>query len=158
MIVRYPNQVLSKRTSDITVFDEELKQLVDQMIGEMYAEGGIGLAAPQLGKSMSVAVVAYPGTDRENALVLVNPKLKMIGKRIPSKEGCLSLPGQTFNVSRFSSIEVTFRDVNGQEHRQSYDGDLAIVIQHEYDHLAGITLIERATLDRRMKSKGKNES
>lgn len=155
MIVKYPNQVLSKRTADVTVFDDELKQFVDQMVGEMYVEGGIGLAAPQLGKSISVAVIAHPSEDRDNALVLINPKLKMTGKRVPSREGCLSLPGQTFNVSRFSSIDVSFKDIGGQERQQSFDGDLAIVIQHECDHLAGITLIERAALDRRAKAKGK---
>lgn len=155
MIVRYPNQVLSKRTSDVVVFDDELKQLVDQMIGEMYVEGGIGLAAPQLGKSVSVIVIAWPGKDRDNASIFVNPKLKMTGQRVPSKEGCLSLPGQTFNVSRFSSIDVSFKDINGQDQQQSFEGDLAVVIQHECDHLAGITLIERAALDRRSKAKGK---
>jgi peptide deformylase len=155
MIVKYPSKVLSQRTTDVVAFDDELKQLVDQMIGEMYVEGGIGLAAPQLGKSVSVAVIAYPSQDRDNATVLINPKLKMTGKRVPSKEGCLSLPGQKFNVSRFSSIDVSFRDVNGQERQQSFDGDLAIVIQHECDHLAGITLIERAALDRRLRAKGK---
>lgn len=155
MIVKYPNQVLSKRTADVTVFDDELKQFVDQMVGEMYVEGGIGLAAPQLGKPISVAVIAHPSEDRDNALVLINPKLKMTGKRVPSREGCLSLPGQTFSVSRFSSIDVSFKDISGQERQQSFDGDLAIVIQHECDHLAGITLIERAALDRRAKAKGK---
>lgn len=155
MIVRYPNQILSKRTTDVDVFDDELKQLVDNMIDEMHVEGGVGLAAPQLGKSVSVAVIAWPSQDRDNATILINPKLKMTGKRVPSKEGCLSLPGQMFNVSRFSSIDVSFRDVLGQERQQSFDGDLAIVIQHECDHLSGITLIERSALDRRMKAKEK---
>lgn len=155
MIVKYPNQILAKRSADVTVFDDELKQLVDQMVGEMYLEGGVGLAAPQLGKSLSVVVIAWPGYDRDNSFVLVNPKLKMTGKRIPSREGCLSLPGQTFNVSRFSSVDATFKDVDGNERQQSFEGDLAIVVQHECDHLAGITLIERAALDRRAKAKGK---
>jgi len=155
MIVKYPNQVLAKRTSDIEAFDDELKLFVDQMVGEMYTEGGIGLAAPQLGKSISVVVIAHPSPDRDNALVLVNPKLKMTGKRIPSKEGCLSIPGQMFNVSRFSSVDVTFKGIDGQERQQSFDGDLAIIVQHECDHLAGITLIERAALDRRAKAKGR---
>lgn len=155
MIFKYPNQVLAKRTSDVSSFDGELKQLVDSMVVTMYSEGGIGLAAPQVGKSVSVAVVAWPGKDRDDALVFVNPKLKMTGKRVPSKEGCLSLPGQMFNVSRFSSIDVSYKDVDGQDRQESFEGDLAIVIQHECDHLAGITLIERAALDRRAKAKGK---
>lgn len=150
MIVRYPNEVLRTKAQEVTKFDDDLVRFVDTMLDTMYAEEGIGLAAPQLGKGVSIAVVD-PFNDRSKALVLINPKIKPSGEKKSSKEGCLSIPGQTFNVMRFSHVDVTYKNVLGEEKTGSFDDLLSTVIQHECDHLMGVTLLERVQFDRRSK-------
>ncbi len=156
MIVRYPNAVLRAKAQEVTKFDDDLARFVDTMLDVMYAEEGIGLAAPQLGNSVSIAVVD-PFNDRSKALVLINPKIKPSGEKRSSKEGCLSIPGQLFNVMRFSHVDVTYRDLLGAEKVGSFEDPFSTVIQHEVDHLMGITLLERVQLDRRSKMNSKSK-
>jgi peptide deformylase len=156
MIVRYPNDVLRIKAQEVTNFDDDLARFVDTMLDTMYSEEGIGLAAPQLGKSVSIVVID-PFNDRSKALVLINPKIKPSGEKKTSKEGCLSIPGQTFNVMRFSHVDAAYRDLLGEQKTGSFDDLLSTVIQHEVDHLAGITLLERVQLDRRSKMNSRSK-
>lgn len=147
MIVEYPNEILSSPTVDIVDFDDDLKSLVNLMAEEMYSSGGIGLAAPQIGKKLSIAIVDISeGEDATAMKVLINPKMGTIhsGKRILSKEGCLSIPGRLFDVYRYEKITVKFQNVTGASEEVIFEGFEACAVQHECDHLKGITIIDRA--------------
>jgi peptide deformylase len=157
-IVTYPDPVLSAVASPVTVFDEELEKLVRDMLFTMYHAPGIGLAAPQIGKSIRLFVMDVD-YDREevtnaagktemrytnlNPLVLINPVIKGSGDKILYEEGCLSVPGVYEEVKRFSHITVDYQDLQGNRLSMEAEELMAICLQHENDHLEGIVFIER---------------
>ena len=96
-VVIYPDEILRKPNSDITVFDENLKQLSEDMFETMYKNEGIGLAGPQIAENKNIVVIDIPeddGSQGKNKIVLINPKVtKLEGDIVESQEGCLSVPG-----------------------------------------------------------------
>lgn len=125
--------------ASVSVFDEHLARLVDDMIETMYDAPGVGLAAPQIGvlKSIFVADVG------EGPFVVVNPVLVETAGRWKSEEGCLSIPGRYWEVSRAEYAKVDGVGINGAP--VSYEGDelLGRVLQHETDHVDGKLLLAR---------------
>ncbi len=139
--------VLKERAAEIVPGSIDLKTLVADMFETMYNASGVGLAAPQIGKGIRLFVIDAEPMDEEllkgAKMVFVNPQmLEEEGDKWPYEEGCLSLPGIREEVKRHERITLRYEDENGQLHTQTFDGMLARVIQHEYDHLEGKLFID----------------
>jgi peptide deformylase len=137
-IVKYGNPVLEKPSEQVTVFDEELKKLIEDMFESMYAARGVGLAAPQIGVAQRIAVVDVTFKEDPGAkIVLINPEIIHKEGRHAQSEGCLSIPDFRENVSRAKVVTVRAQDPNGKVFEQTGDDLLARAFQHETDHLNG---------------------
>ena len=138
------NPILAKPSEEITVIDNEIKELALEMHKTMRKEGGIGLAAPQIGINKRLCVIECPENKKSYTLTLINPQIKsFFGEKVPFEEGCLSVPGITARVIRPSGIILNALDINGENITINTDGLLARVIQHEIDHLDGILFTEQ---------------
>lgn len=123
-----------------------MQRLIDDMISTMLAANGIGLAGPQIGQSIRLAVISREVTDRHQPLVLVNPEVNPVaGQTAEMEEGCLSIPGVYGLVPRVAAVTLESFDRHGQPYRLTAEGLLARVIQHEADHLNGHLFIDRAS-------------
>jgi len=152
-ILTYPDKFLRKPTLAVTAFDEDLQTLIDDMIETMYDEPGVGLAAIQIGSDKSVIVYDVTQTEGERrAEALVNPKIVLReGSLLSENEGCLSVPDFRADVKRSAHVRVEGLDRHGQAVDIDAEGFLAIVLQHEIDHLHGILFIDRiSSLKREM--------
>ena len=141
-IITNPNPILRKKAEKIKdplVLD--IQKLIPEMINTMLAKDGVGLAAPQIGKSIRLIVVRY----KDNNLIIINPKIiKKSLLKDWDEEGCLSVPGVFGYVKRCKKITVKYLDESGKEKKLSAEGLLARIIQHEIDHLDGILFIDKA--------------
>jgi peptide deformylase len=137
-VVKYGDPVLEKIAAPVTVFDEELKKLVEDMFESMYAAHGVGLAAPQIGISRRIAVIDITFKEDPNAkLVLINPEIIHKEGKQTQNEGCLSLPEFREPVSRARRATVRAQDATGKFFEVSGEDLLARAFQHEIDHLNG---------------------
>ncbi len=136
-IQTYGKQVLRTKTEEIPQIDDDLRKFVADMFETMYAAEGIGLAAPQVGKSIRLFVIDLsPIDEEEGPRVFVNPQIVEFGdEKDEYEEGCLSIPTVREIVTRPTQIRLTYQDMNGKQYDEEIDGFLARVIQHEYDHL-----------------------
>lgn len=148
----YGMSVLRKVAADIPEDFEEIDQLIEDMFETMHASDGVGLAAPQIGKSLRIFVVdtspmAESGNDPELdgfRKVFINPYiLEEWGDPWTFEEGCLSLPNIREEVNRPSMVRLEYYDENWVLHEEVFDGIRARVIQHEYDHLEGKLFVDR---------------
>jgi peptide deformylase len=136
----------------VTEPGDALRGLVEDMFETMYDEPGIGLAAPQVGVSKRLVVIASVAEDEEGEemcppLVLVNPEITFFSDdTVPYEEGCLSVPGITEVVERPRTIRFDYTDLEGQNIERDAEGLLARVVQHEIDHLNGILFVDRLSL------------
>jgi peptide deformylase len=147
-ILTYPNPVLRLKTKPVTVVDDRIQTIIDNMAETMYAAPGTGLAAIQVGIAESILVYDLPsgnGPDRGRHLhVLINPVIVAAeGAALSENEGCLSIPDFRADVRRAARVRVEALDRNGQPVVIEDDGFHAIVLQHEIDHLNGILFIDR---------------
>ncbi len=140
-VVTYGNPVLRQRAKEVDVFDKALRALADDMLVSMYAENGIGLAAPQVGHSIRMMVIDTRDSEQKS-LVLINPVIQLGAEKVISEEGCLSFPGIIFEVERSQEIEVNAQDLEGKPMHFMAKDLLARVVQHELDHLNGILFID----------------
>ncbi len=143
-VVKWPDPVLTRRGEPVTLFNDDLKKLVNEMFESMYAAQGIGLAAPQiaLGKRIAVVDVSYQKNPDEK-IALINPEvIESTGKQL-EEEGCLSLPEIREKVSRAERVKVRAQDVDGNWFEVEGTELLARALQHEIDHLDGILFIDR---------------
>ncbi|HKN35104.1 MAG TPA: peptide deformylase [Terriglobales bacterium] len=137
-IVKFGNPVLEKPAAPVTVFDEELKKLVEDMFESMYAAHGVGLAAPQIGISRRLAVVDVTFKEDPCAkLVLVNPEILHTEGRQSQNEGCLSIPEFREPVTRPRKVTVRAQDEHGNVFEKTGEDLLARAFLHETDHLNG---------------------
>lgn len=159
----YGQPVLRKEAEDISADYPDLKQLIADMFETMYKSDGVGLAAPQIGKSIRVVVITldvlaedYPEYKGFNK-AYINPHiLEMDDSHTETlEEGCLSLPGIHEPVKRPTRIRVSYMDEDFQPHDEWVDGYLARVMQHEFDHLDGHLFTDRLSPLRRQMVKGK---
>ena len=138
-ILKYPDPVLCRKAKRVSRIDESLNRLIDDMIETMYQASGAGLAAPQVGVSLKIAVIGIPDED---VIVLVNPEVvKKSGERMVI-EGCLSVPGYRGEIKRAEKVTVKALDRNGKAFRIKADDLLAEVLEHEIDHLNGVLYID----------------
>jgi peptide deformylase len=143
-IQKFPAPILKKKADPVSVFDEDLQKLIDDMIETMYAAPGVGLAAPQVGVSQRLAVIDISSKDEKYPLiVLINPCIERTDGEIEFEEGCLSIPEYTAKIKRSERLIVRAHDRDGREVEIDAGGLLAIALQHEIDHLDGLLLIDR---------------
>ena len=147
----YGTPVLRAEVEDIDKDYPELDKLIKDMFETMYHADGIGLAAPQIGRSIAVIVIdasvladEFPECA-DSKMVLINPQLDVIEDADPvsRSEGCLSLPGLSENVKRYEHVVLNWLDENFEEHEREFTGFMARVIQHEFDHLLGTVYTDR---------------
>lgn len=158
----YGHPVLRKIATPITPEYEGLKELVENMYKTMYDSEGVGLAAPQIGRSDRIVVIdADPVKDSfpecaGRKLTLINPEIEVLdGDAVSRDEGCLSLPGLSEKVSRVENIRLKWVDENFQPHDEVISGFLARIVQHECDHLEGKLYIDHISMIRKQLIKGK---
>ncbi len=135
-----PDPVLREPARKVPLIDSSVLRLIDDMVDTMRAANGVGLAAPQVGVSLRVAVIEVPG---EEVITLINPEIiKTKGERV-IEESCLSVPGYQGDVKRAVTVKVKARDRDGHEIRITATDDImAQALQHELDHLDGRLYID----------------
>lgn len=142
-ICKYPDPVLAKKCADIQDIDDDLRTLAQDMIDTMYDAPGVGLAAPQVGKSIRLVVVdTAKEEERGNPMVLINPKITSMAGQIVWDEACLSVPDYSADVVRAAEVTVEAMDIDGNEITLEAQGIAAVCLQHELDHLDGILFLD----------------
>lgn len=161
-IVTYDDPILRQKSEEIATDSQILQTLIDDMFETMYSGSGVGLAAPQIGKSIRLFVmdadVMTEDTDDDDLgpLVFINPEItKKSGTQVTIEEGCLSIPGVRDSVNRPEAISVKFLDRNFKVRELDVAGWSSRVIQHEIDHLEGILFIDYLGSFRKRLLKGK---
>lgn len=160
-IVYLPDPVLRKIAKPVEHFDDNLETLIQDMFDTMYDAKGVGLAAPQIGVSLSLSVIDVIG-DKTQQLVIINPKVIASEGKKEYQEGCLSVPGTYDTVIRADKVTVSALDRHGKPFEISADGLLGECLQHEIDHLNGKLYIDllsplKRTLARRKLEKFKRQ-
>jgi peptide deformylase len=154
-IVTLPDEVLRKKGRPVTKFDDDLQVLIDNMIETMRAANGVGLAAPQIGQSLQLAVIeTLPKADENGEdipdsralFVIINPRIVWESREvIDGIEGCLSIPGYVGEVERAFAVRVRAQDRQGKPLKLRLKGWTARIFQHEIDHLNGVLYIDKLT-------------
>lgn len=162
-IYLYGHPVLRAETEEITPDYPDLQKLISDMWETMYNSEGVGLAAPQIGRSIrlivldgSVLAEDFPEC-KDSKMVLINPELDIIEDMDPvsRSEGCLSIPGLSENVKRVEHVRLNWLDENFVEHEREFTGFLSRIIQHECDHLEGEVYTDHITPIRKQLIKSK---
>jgi peptide deformylase len=149
-IVKYGDPVLARRAAMVTDFDAALGKVVADMFETMYAAPGVGLAAPQVGISKRIFVMDCTRGERKAIKVaLVNPVIEAREGEQTDQEGCLSVPGYSFDITRPEHVVVSGQDPEGKPVRYSVSGIEARCVSHEVDHLDGKLLLTRLSIARR---------
>jgi len=146
-VVKYGDKVLRTPTKEVVKFSSKIRKLVDDLLDTMYAQNGVGLAAPQVGESYRICVIdTSTGNEPLNPIVLINPKIVKRSGAIISREGCLSFPDAFIEVKRYKDIVVRAKDMRGKPFTIEATGGslLARAIQHECDHLDGVLFIDHS--------------
>lgn len=141
-ITHYPASVLGRPAEPVAEIDETILRLVDKMTDIMIENKGIGLAAPQAGVGLRLFIVSLDGS-RESVRAYVNPTVTPAGDLDEIEEGCLSVPGVYTKVRRYKRATVTATDLAGNEFTEEAEGLYARCLQHESDHLDGMTIVNR---------------
>ena len=150
----YPDPVLRVECAPVEEFGSDLERLVADMIETMHEAPGVGLAAPQVGVELRVAVVdATAGTDPDAVRVLVNPRVVGSAGVDTDTEGCLSIPDFTAEVTRPAAVRVAAADPEGSPFEMEAEGLEARAIQHELDHLDGVLFVDRLRGLRRQRAR-----
>ena len=149
-ITKYGAPVLEQRTKPVEKFDEQLAELCNDMFSSMYAANGVGLAAPQIGIGLRLAVIDVTvGKNPEARLVLANPEIIHSEGEQREEEGCLSLPSFRGNVPRPLYVTMRAQDVTGKTYEMRSEGLLARAFCHEIDHLNGVLFIQYLSMLKR---------
>jgi len=142
-VVTYGSKVLRQKAKPVDAVTDEVRRLGNEMLQRMYEEGGVGLAAPQVGISKRILVLdGTPVDPAIQPMVLINPEIEGEEGQEIGREGCLSLPGIEVDVKRAKKIHVRALNLEGQPIAFDAKGFFARIIQHENDHLNGILLID----------------
>jgi peptide deformylase len=142
-ILHYPDKRLRERGKRVEAVTPEIQQLVDDMAETMYAAPGVGLAATQIGECLQLFIVDVAEENAPSELrVFINPEIIERDGELSWQEGCLSFPGVQEEVDRAAHVRVRAQDRNGKWFELEAEGLLAVAIQHEYDHLQGVLMID----------------
>ncbi|MGF1604337.1 MAG: peptide deformylase [Thermosynechococcaceae cyanobacterium] len=150
-IAQLGNAVLRSQAQPVEhILHAQTQQLIDHLITTMLESAGVGIAAPQVGESLQIMVVAsrptlrYPDAPSMEPVAMINPTI--IGQSDQQEkgwEGCLSVPGLRGQVSRSVSVTIAYTDRHGHPHQQTFTDFVARIVQHEYDHLQGKVFLDR---------------
>jgi peptide deformylase len=156
-VLRFPDERLRTIAKPVTSITEETKKIVADMFETMYDENGVGLAATQINIHQRIVVIDV-SEDKENPLVLINPKIThKSGDIMINEEGCLSVPGCYAKVDRNTEVTLEALDLDGNEYSLDAEELLAICIQHELDHLNGVLFVDYLSPLKRQRIKTKLE-
>ena len=149
-ILTIPNPILKKICAPVEVISDNVKQLISDMKDTMnISRHCVGIAAPQVGvlsRIILVDVSLNPKPHKNNGLlIMINPKIIYSSGKLNSREGCLSVPNFTGNVTRKAKIEVQYLDINWSKQLLKTSGFESIVLQHEIDHLDGFVFLDKVT-------------
>ncbi len=149
-IVKYGDPVLETPAATVKKFDAEIEQLVEDMFASMYAASGVGLAAPQIGKSLRLTVVDVTlGKNPEAKIVLINPEIIHAEGEVREEEGCLSIPGFRGYVVRPQFVTVRAQNAKGETFEIRGENLLARAFCHEIDHLNGVLFLQHLSMLKR---------
>lgn len=154
----YGDKVLRQKAKFVSELTEEVKEFIEDLVQTMYEKDGIGLAAPQVGKSLRIFVVDpfwYKEGNEKQPHVFINPEFLEFEGMESMEEGCLSLPDIFESVPRAETIRMKYLNEAGKELTLEADGMFARAIQHEYDHLEGILFIDKISKIRKLINKRK---
>ena len=159
-IVAYGDPVLKKKAEVIDPEKADVKILSEDLYETMHKASGVGLAAPQIGISLRIFVIdATPMEDEKYGnfkSAFINPEIiEEDGEPWDYEEGCLSIPGIREDVSRNEKLKIRYFDENWEKHEEVYDGILARIIQHEYDHIEGVLFTDKLSGFKKRLLKGK---
>ena len=140
-ILHYPDPRLRRRAEPVSVVDDEVRRLIDDMLDTMYDAPGIGLSAPQVDVAKRVVTIDV-SKDRSEPVCLVNPEIRSVVGETETEEGCLSVPGVYELVKRPETVRVFALDREGRSREIEAEGMLAVCIQHEIDHLDGRLFVD----------------
>ena len=141
-ITHYPADVLAKSAEPVEKIDDNIRQFVEKMTDIMLENKGIGLAAPQVGVPLRLFIISLNQT-KDAVKVFINPTITPIGELDAAEEGCLSVPGIHTKIRRHKKCKVTATDLAGNEFTEEADGLYARALQHESDHIDGMTIADR---------------
>lgn len=142
-ITHYPATVLARRAEPIEKIDDSVRRLVEKMTDIMLDNKGIGLAGPQVGLALRMFIISLDGT-RDSVRAYINPKVTPVTDEIELfEEGCLSVPRVYTKIRRYKKCRVTATDLNGKQFTEDAEGLYARALQHEYDHVEGLTVVNR---------------
>ncbi len=146
-----PHKLLKTKARPVLPEDMgQLRDLVPRMFSAMYHAPGIGLAAPQIGASLRVAIIDLQPGDTPAPIVLINPEIIGVSEDWATREeGCLSLPGQYADVARPAKVRVRYTELDGSQRDLQADGLLAACLQHEIDHLDGVLFVDHLSILKR---------
>jgi peptide deformylase len=144
-IVTFPDPILSKKAQKVGDVNGDVKKLMEDMLETMYSAPGVGLAAPQVGVDKRIIVVDAGGEEKREPILLADPEIVSGEGELVYEEGCLSLPEFREKITRNEKVRVRGIDEKGKEAVYDAEGLLAVVFQHEIDHLDGILLINRVS-------------
>lgn len=146
LIRTYPDPVLAQKAQPVESITPEIETLIQDMIQTMYESEGVGLAAPQVGHSLRIITLDETGPkERKAPMVVVNPVFGECTGTKDSEESCLSLPTFSCKVKRYENVCVTGLNEKGEPIEIKAEGLLAVILQHEIDHLEGKTLVDHAS-------------
>ena len=136
-ILKLGNKILKQKAKRVSSVDDSIRNLCASMIKTMLENEGIGLAANQIGILKCIIIVLVD----ETPVAMINPEIvEFSNQLVMMNEGCLSIPGEYLDIERPESIKVKYRDLKGKPHIESYSGLTSRIIQHEIDHLYGVTM------------------
>lgn len=144
-VIKYGTPSLRQPSKDVHKVSQKIKNLVADLLDTMYAQNGVGLAAPQIGENVRVFVIdVSTGNEPLNPIVFINPKIIKKSGAVISHEGCLSFPEAFTDVKRYANVMIKALDRNGRSFvLEAKDGTLlSRAIQHEFDHLDGILFVD----------------
>ncbi len=141
-ITHYPAVVLGEKAEPVEKIDDNIRRLVEKMTDIMLQNKGVGLAAPQAGVGLRLFIISLDGT-REKIRAYINPTVTTNGELGSIEEGCLSVPGIYTSIRRYKKCTVTATDLDGNEFTEEAEGLYARALQHEYDHIEGMTIVNR---------------
>ncbi len=148
-ILHYGEEPLREASQPVTEINDDVRRLVEDMFETMYESKGVGLAAPQVGVNLRIAIIDIG----EDPLVLINPQILKLSGKETCDEGCLSFPGLTEKVERAKKVVAEATDLDGSVYEIEAEGLLARAIQHELDHLDGVLFIDRISKARKLQIK-----
>jgi len=156
-VLRFPDERLRTKAANVAEVNDDIRLIIDNMLETMYQEKGVGLAATQVDIHQRIVVIDV-SEDSDTPIVLINPEITQKGEEIViNEEGCLSVPGCYAKVDRHNAVTVKALNRNGEEFTLDGEELLAICIQHELDHLAGVLFVDYLSPLKRQRIKKKLE-